>query len=111
MIYDILSILTAIFTPVFMIILMLRYTYLKKHSDKEFIHLLVFMFYALLFFGFGVVGVLNAAKNDFNGDGIIFFVFLQLPFIALVIVYNIMNFKYKKRLLINVRNIKNSEWK
>lgn len=111
MIYDILSILTAIFTPILMIILMLRYTYLKKHSDKKFIHLLVFMFYALLFFGFGVVGILNAAKNNFNDDGIIFFVFLQLPFIVIAIVYNIMNIKYKKRLSVNERDIQNSEWK
>lgn len=102
--------IVVIVTFISVIIVTIRYIYLKKYSDKSFLDVLAFVIVSLIFSGTGIVGVIDGIGNELN-ESTILGILCQLPLIISTSVYTILSVRYKKRIAVTINDVKNDEWK
>lgn len=100
-----------IITIILMLIAFLRYRYLLKYSDKEFVQIYIFIITSLLFSGFGFIPIVESIINRTESENLLFGILIQLPLIISITVYAILSVKYKKRIAVVTKIVENEEWK
>jgi len=100
-----------IITIVLILIASLRYTYLLKYSNKEFINIFMFIIAGLVFSGVGFIPIVESILNSQNSDGLLLGILFQLPLIISTTIYTILSVRYKKRIVVCTKDIENENWK
>jgi len=100
-----------IITLILMLIAFFRYRYLLKYSDKDFIKIYLFIITGLLFSGVGFIPIVESIiGSNIDSESLLLGIAFQLPLLISTTVYNILNVKYKKRVAIVTKMVKDEEW-
>lgn len=101
-----------IITLILMLIAFLRYRYLLKYSDIVFVHIYIFIITSLLFSGVGFIPIVENIRGiNTDSELLLLGIGFQLPLIVSTTVYNILNVRYKKKIAIVTKIVKDEEWK
>ena len=101
-----------IITLILMLIAFLRYRYLLKYSDKDFIQIYLFIITSLLFSGVGFIPIVESIiGSNIDSESLLLGIAFQLPLAISVTIYNILNVRYKKKIAIVTKMVKDEEWK